>query len=99
MPSVLRSGNRAAPDDAFSRQLSGYRLATAEILYRMPDHKGILQSFVWQDYDLAPKYPVLRRFLDFWQRELDGPLHSVRVGSNQIISAADLETGTFIYAN
>ena len=54
-----------AVDAAFRRQLEGYRLATAEILYHMPDHPGLLQSYVWQDYDIAPEYPVLGRFLGF----------------------------------
>ena len=43
-------------------QLKDYRLTTAEILYRLPDHPGILQTYVWQDLDLAPRYPVLRKF-------------------------------------
>ena len=59
----------------------GWRLTTAEILYHMPDHPHLLQSFVWQAWDLAPGYPALGRFLDFWRRELDGPLHSVRVAA------------------
>ena len=29
-----------------SLQLNGYRLTTAEILYYMPDHPALLQSFV-----------------------------------------------------
>ncbi|MBI1393614.1 MAG: hypothetical protein GC152_12805 [Alphaproteobacteria bacterium] len=86
-------------DQAFRRQLDGYRLATAEILYRMPDHQQILQTFVWQDYDLAPKYPVLSKFLEFWTRELEGPIHSVRIGSSRVITAAEIETGSFFYAN
>jgi uncharacterized protein Usg len=53
------------------RQLAGYRLTTAEILYRMPDHPHLLQSFLWQKLDLAPRYPVLQRFLDFWEREIE----------------------------
>lgn len=57
--------------------LKGYGLTTAQILYRMPDHPGLLQSFVWQHYDLAPKFPALYRFIDFWQDEIEGPLHSV----------------------
>ncbi|MBY0421341.1 MAG: usg protein, partial [Parvularculaceae bacterium] len=32
----------------------------------MPDHPGLLQTYVWQDYDISPDYPVLKRFLDFW---------------------------------
>lgn len=66
-------------------QLKSYRLTTAEILYRMPDHPEILQTYIWQDMDLAPRYPVLHKFLDFWERELDGPLHSVRVMSTRLI--------------
>ncbi len=67
------------------KQLNDLRLTTAEILYHMPDHPGLLQTFVWQDYDRAPEYPELRRFLDFWQRELDGPLHSVKVAGQKLI--------------
>jgi uncharacterized protein Usg len=67
------------------RQLKQYRLTTAEILYRLPDHPDLLQSYIWQDLDLAPAYPELHRFLDFWERELDGKLHSVRVGSADLI--------------
>ncbi|HUZ64866.1 MAG TPA: usg protein [Acetobacteraceae bacterium] len=66
-------------------QLNDYRLTTAEILYRMPDHPDLLQSYVWQELDLAPRFPALRRFLDFWRRELDGQVHSVRVASAELI--------------
>lgn len=66
--------------------LRGYRLTTAEILYHMPDHPDLLQSFIWQDLDLAPKYPILTKFLEFWQREIEGQLHSVNVNAREIIS-------------
>ncbi len=65
--------------------VQGYRLATAEILYRMPDHPDLLQSYVWQDYDLPPRYPALAKFLAFWEANLDGKLHSVRVTCAQLI--------------
>ena len=68
-------------------QLNDYRLTTAEIIYHLPDHPGLLQSYIWQDYDLAPKDPVLHRFLNFWEDNLDGALHSVSVGSVPIITA------------
>ena len=76
-------------DKAFRRQLDGYSLATAEIIYRMPDARSLLQTFVWQQYDLAPEFPELRKFLDFWARELDGPLHSVRVAHSALIKPAE----------
>jgi uncharacterized protein Usg len=80
--------------EALALQLRGYRLATAEILYRMPDHPGLVQTYVWQDYDIAPRYPVLKRFLDFWTRELEGPLCSVRVAGQELITAGEIRLGT-----
>lgn len=74
----------------FLKQLRGYGLTTAEILYHMPDHPALLQSFVWQDYDIAPEFPCLIRFLNFWRKELDGPLHSVRVGHSKLLKPAEL---------
>lgn len=69
--------------------LRGYGLTTAEILYHMPDHPHVLQSYVWQDYDLAPGFPVLIRFVDFWREKLEGPLHSVRYTHRKLISPAE----------
>ncbi len=66
-----------------------YRLTTAEILYHLPDHPGLLQSFIWQEYDISPRFPVLKNFLDFWTREIDGKLHSVYVASKKIITPAE----------
>ncbi len=71
------------------RQLDGCRLTTAEILYHMPDHPDILQTYIWQDLDQAPRYPVLHKFLTFWRRNLDGRLHSVRVASVPVIGGSE----------
>jgi uncharacterized protein Usg len=62
------------------QQLRDYRLTTAEIIYHLPDHPDLLQSYIWQKLDVAPDYPELRRFLEFWSRNIEGKLHSVRVG-------------------
>ena len=69
--------------------LAGHGLTTAEILYRMPDHRSVLQTYTWQDYDLAPEFPKLREFLDFWQEKLDGPLHSVRYTHRKLVSPGE----------
>jgi uncharacterized protein Usg len=73
----------------FRRQLQGYGLTTANILYRLPDHPGILQTFIWQHHDLHPHYPELKKFLDFWTRELDGLLHSVTVAHSRLLRPAE----------
>jgi uncharacterized protein Usg len=75
-------------------QLAGYRLTTAEILYHMPDHPHLLQSFVWQFMDLAPRYPKLVGFLTFWDRNIDGRIHSVNVAGRRVIAAAEVRSIT-----
>lgn len=72
-------------------RLRGYRLTTAEILYRMPDHPSMLQTFLWQDFDIAPKFPALNKFLHFWETSLDGKLFKVRVASRALIADAELK--------
>jgi uncharacterized protein Usg len=55
----------------------------------MPDHPSVLQTFIWQDYDLQPRFPKLSEFLDFWKRSLDGPLHSVIYAHRTLISPGE----------
>jgi uncharacterized protein Usg len=73
----------------FRLQMNGYGLTTAEIHYHLPDHPSLLQLYVWQDYDLAPDFPTLRGFLGFWERELAGVLHSVRVAHHRLIRPSE----------
>ena len=77
-------------DPDFQKMLDGYSLATALIYYRLPDAKSVLTTHLWHDYDLAPRFPNLLKFLDFWTRELDGPIHSVRLAHARLIRPAEL---------
>ena len=72
------------------QQLCGARLTTIEILYRLPDNPAMLQTFVWQTLDQAPGFPRLKRFLDFWEREIEGTLHSVTVATADLVKPAEL---------
>jgi uncharacterized protein Usg len=75
---------------SLSLQLRNYRLTTAEIIYHMPDHPAVLQSYIWQELDLAPHFPILKKFLDFWTRNIEGKLHTVRVAQAQIVKPAEI---------
>jgi len=75
----------------FAKQVNGFGLTTAEILYRRPDHRWLLQSYVWQEYDLFPEFPELNKFLAFWQEKLDGPLYSVTVAHCKLIKPAEIK--------
>ena len=83
-------GRTGRVSEDFLSQLAGWGLTTAEILYRMPDHPSFLQSYIWQEYDSAPDFPVLRKFLTFWREKLEGPLHSVRIGHERLIRPAEI---------
>ena len=72
-----------------TKQLENYRLTTAQIFYHMPDYEQILQEFIWQEYDIAPDFPELKKFLTFWEKKIDGALHSVYVADTKIITTSD----------
>jgi uncharacterized protein Usg len=76
-------------------QLAGYGLTTANILYRLPEHPSLLQSFVWQFYDVAPDYPRLFKFLDFWRAEIDGVIHSVEIAHQRLVKPAELRIAKY----
>jgi uncharacterized protein Usg len=85
----IRAETKEMASKDFLLQIQGYGLTTAEIHYRMPDHPSLLQLYIWQEYDLAPFFPTLQRFLDYWRRELEGALHSVRVAHTRLIKPAE----------
>ena len=74
--------------DEFATQLKGGRLTTAEVLYYMPDHPKLLQSFLWQTLDIAPDYPRVHQFLEYWRKEIKAVIHSVRLSTVGVVSPA-----------
>jgi uncharacterized protein Usg len=70
----------------FERMLHDYRLTTAEIIYHLPDHPALLQRFIWQELDLAPKFPRMKKLINFWEAELDGKIHSVSIMQTELIA-------------
>jgi uncharacterized protein Usg len=78
------------PSKDFEKQVAGFGLTTAQILYRLPDHPWLLQTYVWQDYDLCPDFPELNGFLRFWERKIEGVLHSVMVAHSRLIKPTEI---------
>jgi uncharacterized protein Usg len=56
----------------------------------MPDHPSVVQEFIWQEYDLFPGFPVLQKFLTFWEERIEGPLHSVTVAHSRLIKPSEM---------
>lgn len=86
-------------DQDFERRMQGWRLTTAEVVYYLPDHPSLLQSFVWQTLDLAPKYPRIEQFLAFWRREIEAVIHSVRIASGVTLAPAILQASRELRLN
>lgn len=72
-----------------SHLIKDYRLILAEIVYHMPDRPQFLQTFIWNEMDIAPRYPVLHSFLDYWEKNIEGKLHSVYVDQQRIITPGE----------
>ncbi|NCO04011.1 MAG: hypothetical protein GW903_07445 [Alphaproteobacteria bacterium] len=79
------SGNKTYSPKELELQLMGFRLTTAQIFYHMPDCPSLLQEFIWQNYDIAPKFPKLYGFLHFWEKKIEGSLHSVYIAKKELI--------------
>ena len=82
---------------AFRKQLQGYGLTTAQIFYRIPDYQRVIQTYVWQEYDLYPEFPELKRFLEFWTVNIEGPLYKVEVSHSRLISPAEMKIADGIF--
>lgn len=89
-----RSGGDQDNEDMRLR-LQGFRLTTANVLYYIPDHPRLIQSFTWQTLDLAPQYPRIRKFLDFWRAEICAVIHSIEIASNEGLAPARVRHAVF----
>lgn len=85
---TTRPGIGNAPDGG--DEIARFGLATAEILYFLPDYPRLLQAFILQQYDTAPHFPLLFRFVQYWEREVEAALHSVSVTHFSALSRNEL---------
>jgi uncharacterized protein Usg len=82
-------------DEDFTLMMKGYTLVTLSVLYYMPDHRSIINEFLWQTLDLRPKYPRIEQFLDYWRREIEAPIYEVRISDDPIVKPNHYQNGVF----
>lgn len=84
------SALKAAVTDKSEIELSvaGFSLVSLHIYYGMPDFPSIINLFAHQLYDIAPRFPLVHDFLDFWARDIEAPLREVVVGAVPLIALA-----------
>ena len=56
-----------------------WTVATVQVVYYIPDYLHIVNEFVWQTDDQLPEYPRITRFLDSWDKNIEGPIKEVYI--------------------
>ena len=53
--------------------------ASVQVVYYIPDYLHLVNEFIWQTEDQQPDYPRINRFLDYWDKNIDGPIKEVYI--------------------
>ena len=54
-------------------------VASVQVVYYIPDYMNLVNEFIWQTEDQLPEYPRITRFLDYWDKNIDGPIKEVYI--------------------
>lgn len=63
-----------APTILRQSPFNGFELVTTKVLYRMPDHPSVLNTFIWRTHDQPPALLRVRAFIDHWQAEIEAQI-------------------------
>ena len=56
-----------------------WTLASVQVVYYIPNFPHIVNEFMWQTDDQRPDFPRIERFLNYWDRYIDGPIKEVYI--------------------
>ena len=59
--------------------LKKWTVASVQVVYYIPDYMNLVNEFIWQTEDQLPEYPRITRFLDYWDKNIDGPIKEVYI--------------------
>ena len=79
-------------NEDFACRLEGFGVTTAQFFYRLPDCPSIIcaNPLIRQFEDFYPEFPELQKYLEFWKREIDGPLERVIVAHQRLLKPAEV---------
>jgi uncharacterized protein Usg len=67
----------------FGEYADGLRLTSVKVIYFLPDYRNILNEFWWQTMDVPPKYPKVKKFVDYWNDYIEGAIRSLEIGHQE----------------
>ena len=47
--------------------------------YYLPDYNNLVQEFTWGTVDVIPEYPLINRFLKYWNNNIDAVIASIEL--------------------
>ena len=59
--------------------LRKWTVASVQVVYYIPDYMNLVNEFILQTEDQHPEYPRITRFLDYWDKNIDGPIKEVYI--------------------
>ena len=59
--------------------LKKWTVASVQVVYYIPDYMNLVNEFIWQTEDQLPEYQRITRFLDYWDKNIDGPIKEVYI--------------------
>jgi uncharacterized protein Usg len=84
-------------DSDFVKMLrGGYVTVSVNVIYYMPDYTNLLNEFLWTTIDLKPKYPRVKRFLDYWEAEIEGKIKQVIICDGKPLEIREWRNGIYI---
>lgn len=82
--------SKTRADAEFRDGIRRLGLTTAEVLYFLPQHPHVLQTFLWQTEDYCPDFPRVKRFTRYWIEHIHAQLHTVRVAHSLLATHKEL---------
>ena len=58
-------------------------LVSLRVFYYMPDHRNLIQEFMWQTEDVKPKYPRVNKYLNFWRKNIDAVIADIEMAESE----------------
>ena len=80
----------------FATMLNGHVTVSVNVIYYMPDCKSLLNEFIWTTLDITPKYPRVKKFLDYWEANIEGKIKEVIICDGKPLNITEWRNGIYI---
>ena len=73
-PEEIREAEQELEESKMAYIIKKWTTASVQVVYYIPDYLNLINEFIWQTRDQQPDYPRINQFLDYWDKNIDGPV-------------------------